>query len=91
MFHVKGKNLTTNANTTIIIVTPQSSFSLSAIKHQNQSLIITLINVHCVWICWKLLGRATSKTILQILSKKNANLISIDIPTIAILKLLPFS
>jgi hypothetical protein len=65
-----GKNLTTNANTTTIIVAPKSSFSLSATKHQNQSLSKILINVHCVWICWKDLGRATFKKILQILSKK---------------------
>jgi hypothetical protein len=90
MFHVKGTNLTTNANTTIIIVASQSSFSLLVAKHRNQSLNKILINVHCVWICWKHLGRATSKKFLQILSKKNANLIYINIPTIAILKFLPF-
>jgi hypothetical protein len=83
MFHVKGTNLTTNANTTIIIVAPQSSFSLSVAKHRNQSLNKILINVHYVWICWKHLGRATSK-FLQILSKKNANLIPLTF------QLLPF-
>jgi hypothetical protein len=74
MFHVKGKNLTTNANSTTIIVAPQFSFSLLAAKHQNQSLNKILINVHCVWICWKHLGRATSKKILQILLKKKCKL-----------------
>jgi hypothetical protein len=88
---LRGQILTTNANTTIIIVGPQSSFSLSTTKHQNQSINKILINVHCIWICWKHLGRATSKTFLQILSKKNANLISIEILTIAILKFLPFA
>jgi hypothetical protein len=34
--------------------------------------------------------RAASKNFLQIQYKKNANVISIDIPTIAILKFLPF-
>jgi uncharacterized membrane protein len=70
MFHVKGTTLTTNANITIIIVAPQSSFSLSIAKHQNQSPSKILLNVHCVWISWKHLRRATSKVFLQILSKK---------------------
>jgi hypothetical protein len=90
MFHVKGTNLTTNANTTIIIVAPQSSFSFLGAKHQNQSLSKFFYNVHCVWICWKHLRRVASKVFLQILLKKNVNMISIDIPTIAILKFYHF-